>query len=32
MFSSHVDPDFDISFEKLTAQIGAQSGLGTHEQ
>ena len=32
MFNSHVDPDLDISFEKLTAQIGAQSALETHEQ
>ena len=29
MFSSHVDPDFDTLFEKLTAQIGARLGLGT---
>ena len=30
MFSFHVDPDFGISFEKLTAQINAWPGLGTH--
>ena len=29
MFSFHVDPDLDILCEKLTAQIGAQPGLGT---
>ena len=29
MFSFHVDPDLDILFEKLTAQIGARLGLGT---
>ena len=27
MFSFHVDPDFDILFEKLAAQIGAWLGL-----
>ena len=29
MFNFHVDPDLDILFEKLTAQIGAHPGLGT---
>ena len=29
MFSFHVDPDPDMLFEKLTAQIGARPGLGT---
>ena len=28
MFSFHVDPDLDILFEKLIAQIGARLGLG----
>ena len=26
----HVDPNLDILFAKLTAQIGAWVGLGTH--
>ena len=30
MFSFHVDPDLDILFEKLTAQIVARAGLGIH--
>ena len=29
MFSFHVDPDLDILFETLTAQISARPGLGT---
>ena len=29
MFSFHVDPELDILFEKLAAQIGARLGLGT---
>ena len=29
MFKFHIDPDLDTLFEKLTAQIGAQLGLGT---
>ena len=29
MFSFHVDPNLDILFEKLTAQIGARPGLET---
>ena len=29
MFSFHVDPDLDILFEKLTAQIGSQLGTET---
>ena len=29
MFSFHVGPGLDILFEKLTAQIGSQLGLGT---
>ena len=29
MFSFHVNPDLDILFEKLTAQIGARPGLET---
>ena len=29
MFIFHVDPDLDILFEKLIAQIGAWPGLGT---
>lgn len=33
MFSfPHVDLDFDILFEKLTAQIGAWSGLGNQSR
>ena len=29
MLRIHVDPDLDELFKKLTAQIGAQPGLGT---
>ena len=29
MFSFHVDPDLDILFQKLTAQVGVRPGLGT---
>ena len=29
MFSFHVDPDVDILFEKLTAQIVSWTGFGT---
>ena len=29
MFSFHADPDLDILFEMLTAQIGARLALGT---
>ena len=29
MLSFHVDPDLNILFENLTAQISAQLGLGT---
>ena len=29
MFSFHIDSDFDILFEKLTAQIGIMPNLGT---
>ena len=29
MFTFHVAPDFDMLFEKLTAQVGARPGLGT---
>ena len=29
MFNFHDDPDLDILFEKLTAQIGARLGLVT---
>ena len=29
MFTFHVDPDLDILFEKLTAQVGTRPGLGT---
>ena len=28
MFSFHVEPNLDVLFEKLTAQIGARQGLG----
>ena len=29
MFSFHIDPELDILFDKLVAQIGTQSGLGS---
>ena len=29
MFGFHADPDIDILFEKLTAQIAARPDLGT---
>ena len=32
MFSFYVDPDFDMLFENLTAQIGARLGLGSQFQ
>ena len=29
MFSFHIDPELDILFDKLAAQIGTKSGLGS---